>query len=94
LSRARLSAGLVTVASRSGGERLRPAAGRPSRSLKNLLQEAGIPAWQRPNLPLLFVGNALVWAAGVGYDCRFAADAGEAGVLVEWREPAAEAASE
>jgi tRNA(Ile)-lysidine synthase len=93
LSRARLEAAPVTVRSRSGRERLRLAAGRPSRSLKNLLQEAGIPAWKRPALPLLFVGEALAWAAGVGCDYRFRAQAGEAGVLVEWREAAPQTAS-
>ena len=94
LSRARLAAGPVTVRTRSGGERLCPAVGRPTRSLKNLLQEAGIPAWKRPGLPLLFLGNALAWAAGVGYDCRFRAGAEEAGVLVQWREPTPHAAPE
>jgi tRNA(Ile)-lysidine synthase len=37
------------------------------RSLKNLYQEAGIPAWLRPYVPLLFDGNDLVAAVGV---CR------------------------
>jgi tRNA(Ile)-lysidine synthase len=52
--------------------------------LKNLLREAGVPAWQRERLPLLFCGEAAVWAPGVGCDCRFAAAAGEKGVLPRW----------
>ena len=39
---------------RCGGARLQPDCRRPRRSLKNLLQEAGIPPWQRDGLPLLF----------------------------------------
>jgi tRNA(Ile)-lysidine synthase len=73
---------------------LQPALDRPTRTLKNLMQEAGIPAWKRPSLPLLFVGKDLAWAAGVGYDCRFGASPEEAGVLVEWHEPAPQGARE
>jgi tRNA(Ile)-lysidine synthase len=87
LSRARLAEGVVTVRTRSGGERLRPAAERPTRTLKNLLQEAGVPAWRRASLPLLFVGDTLAWVAGIGHDCRFGAKPAEAGVLIEWSEP-------
>ncbi|MGE0311302.1 MAG: tRNA lysidine(34) synthetase TilS [Lautropia sp.] len=43
---------LVLVACRAA-DRLRLAPGAPSRSWKNLCQEAGIPAWLRPCLPAL-----------------------------------------
>lgn len=69
----------VTFRSRQGGERFRPFCGRPSRSLKNLLQEAGIPPWRRANLPLLFVGENLVWVPGIGIDCDYQAAAEETG---------------
>ncbi|MEO8630825.1 MAG: tRNA lysidine(34) synthetase TilS [Betaproteobacteria bacterium] len=69
---------------RSGGERIRLSPKRPSRTLKNLLQEAGLPAWQRERLPLLFAGSALVWIPDIGIDYRYAAQDGEAGVLPEW----------
>ncbi len=49
--------------------RLRVRASGPSRTLKNLYQECGIPGWQRPSLPLLFVGQRLLFAAGLGMDC-------------------------
>jgi tRNA(Ile)-lysidine synthase len=39
---------------RSGGERLSPRRGGPRRVLKNLLQEARVPASERARLPLLF----------------------------------------
>jgi tRNA(Ile)-lysidine synthase len=74
------------VRTRSGGERLRLSADRPTRTLKNLLQEAAVPAWRRASLPLVFVGDSLAWAAGIGHDCRYGAQPAEAGVLIDWSE--------
>jgi tRNA(Ile)-lysidine synthase len=50
---------------RRGGERFRPAEGRPSRDLKSFLQEADVPPWQRARLPLVFDGEELVAVAGL-----------------------------
>ena len=71
---------------RSGGERLQPDARRPRRTLKNLFQEAGVPPWQRERLPLLFSGETLVWAPGLGVDAAYQAPAKALGVLPEWRQ--------
>ena len=60
----------MQVKLRAGGERLQPDARRPRRTLKNLFQEAGVPAWERERLPLLYRGDALVWAPGLGVDAR------------------------
>ena len=67
---------------RSGGERLRPDARRPSRTLKNLFQEAGVPPWQRERLPLLYYGKRLVWAPGLGVDAAFVS---APGIVPDWR---------
>lgn len=75
----------LQVRVRSGGERLKPDARRPRRTLKNLFQEAGVPPWQRDRLPLLFHGEQLVWAPELGVDAAFQAAAGAPGVLPEWR---------
>ena len=88
LSLERLLAGEVVVRARAGGERIRVAPSRPSRTLKNLLQESGVPEWQRDRLPLLFVGDSLVWVPGVGEDCRYAAAAREAAVMLRWERDA------
>jgi tRNA(Ile)-lysidine synthase len=88
IARAALETGAVTVRSRAGGERLRPAAGRPARSLKRLLQEAAMPAWQRESLPLLFCGNVLALVPGIGVDSAFQAAAGEPGCSVLWHPKA------
>lgn len=66
---------------RSGGERLQLDPRRPRRTLKNLFQEAGIPSWARGRLPLLFRGDELVWAPGLGVDARFRGR----GLVPEWR---------
>jgi tRNA(Ile)-lysidine synthase len=75
----------VAVRLRSGGERLQPDPRRPRRTLKNLFQEAGVPPWQRDRLPLLFCGDDLVWAPGLGVDAHYQATADSMGVVLEWR---------
>jgi len=76
----------LLVRLRAGGERLQPDARRPRRTLKNLFQEAGVPPWQRDRLPLLFSGDTLVWAPGLGVDAAYQAAAKAPGVLPEWRQ--------
>lgn len=80
LSRARLLAAGVRVRLRRGGERLRPGPGRPHRTLKNLLREAGVPPWERSHAVVLEAGGRTAWAEGAGGDAGFAAAPGEAGV--------------
>lgn len=84
----RLMPGAVTIRRRLGGERLRPGPGRPRRTLKNLLREADIPAWQRAALPLIYLDEALVWAARIGADSDYLATTGEPGWLVTWQAEA------
>ena len=81
---ARLDGGNVTVRTRSGGERIRLAIDRPRRALKGLLQDAGMPPWQRESLPLVFCGDALAVVPGVGVDVAFQAAAGAPGRAVRW----------
>ncbi|HEX5804162.1 MAG TPA: tRNA lysidine(34) synthetase TilS [Azospira sp.] len=83
-----LQAAPVSVRARLGGERLQAHPRRPRRPLKKLLQEGGVPVWQRECLPLVYCGDELVWAAGIGVAAGFAAAPDEAGVLPMW-EPAA-----
>ncbi|MDO9598793.1 MAG: tRNA lysidine(34) synthetase TilS [Azoarcus sp.] len=69
---------------RAPGLRLRLGQGRPSRTVKNLCQEAGIPVWMRERLPVLEIDGATVWIAGIGVDAAFACRADELGILPEW----------
>ena len=74
-----------SIRPRSGGEHLQLHPRRPRRTLKNLFQEAGIPPWERERLPLLYCGDALVWAARLGIDERWRASSGSYGWVPEWR---------
>jgi tRNA(Ile)-lysidine synthase len=71
---------------RAGGERLQPDPRRPRRSLKNLFQESGVPPWRRERLPLLFCGDDLVWAPGLGVDAAWQAAGRARSIVPEWRE--------
>ena len=71
-------------AGRIGGERLRPDPTRPTRTLKNLLQEHNVPPWERSRMPLLFHGDCLVWVPGIGIDAAYACPPAEPGLSPEW----------
>ena len=87
LSLTKLQQQPVTIRLRQGGERLKPDCHRPRRSLKNLLQEAQIPPWQRQRLPLLYCGDQLTMVLGIGIDCAYQAAPDEPGVLVAFLNP-------
>lgn len=66
ISRAWLMQQQLELRPRQGGERLKLAKNRPTRSIKSHYQTIGIPYWQRERLPFIFVDNALLFAAGIG----------------------------
>ncbi len=84
LSLEKLQQATVTVRLRRGAERIRFDDKRPTRTLKNLLQEQGIPPWQRDRLPLLFCGETLVAVPGIGVACDYRAVQGEEGRGLRW----------
>ena len=84
LSVSLVMADLCRVGRRTPAARMRLHVGGPSRSLKNLLQEAGIPPWLRGAVPMLWVGERLAWVAGVGVAAEFRCPPGEAGILPRW----------
>ncbi|HZZ02241.1 tRNA lysidine(34) synthetase TilS [Paraburkholderia sp.] len=81
---------VLSTRSRSGGERMRigEAQSSPSRTLKNLFQERGIPAWKR-DVPLLYAGGDLLFVPLLGLN-RAAlpeqANAAEPRVRIIWRD--------
>ncbi len=76
----------VSLSPRQGGERLQPDAKRPRRTLRNLLQEGGVPPWERVRLPFLWIDGRLAWVGGIGIDVAFACPDGEAGILPVWEK--------
>ncbi|TCK06949.1 tRNA(Ile)-lysidine synthase [Marinobacterium mangrovicola] len=67
---------------RRGGERLRPLGRGGSVSLKQLLQEAGVPPWLRPGWPILYRGDQLVAVPGICL-CEEVVTTG--GLIPSWR---------
>lgn len=65
--------GPARVAPRRGGERIRLAPGGPQRELKHVLQELGVPPWQRARLPLLWRDQTLLAAGDLACDHAFRA---------------------
>jgi len=78
-----LMQGPLTLRPRQGGERLKLDVRRPSRSLKNLFQESGVAAGRRPWLPLLYAGDQLLFACGLGPNCIVIQK--NPGVLLHWQ---------
>ncbi|WP_369798915.1 tRNA lysidine(34) synthetase TilS [Cupriavidus sp. SK-4] len=78
----------LRLAARSGGERIVLRPGGPARALKQACQEAGIPAWRRAWLPLLWSGDTLVLAAGLGMHRRWPDAPAAPRWRVEWHERA------
>ena len=74
----------LTVSFRQGGERCRPAGSAHSRRLKQLLQEAAVPPWERGRIPLLWLGGELAAVGDLWVCGDFDAGRGEAGLRLRW----------
>lgn len=81
----RLRQGPLVLHPRSEKEKLKLATNRPGRELKKLYQEAAIFPAKRRWLPLVSLQDQLVFAAGLGMDCR-ACDA-VPGIRLHWENP-------
>lgn len=80
LARARVAGHTVQVRLRRGGERCRVRG--HTHKVKKLLQEAGIPPWERARLPLVYVDGELA-AVGDRWICEpYAAQRDEAGIAL------------
>jgi len=73
----------LTLRGRAGGEQFQHSPRSRARSLKKAYQEAGIPAWERAG-PLLFSGDQLLFAPGLGLDARVLAGPGEPQLSLRW----------
>lgn len=73
----------LEVRHRRGGERFKPHPARPSKTLKQIYQEAGLDLDARRALPLVWCGADLLYVAGVGCDARRIGTGG-ARVRLEW----------
>lgn len=74
----------LVIEFRRGGERLKLAPNRSTRPLKYHYQELDIPAWERTRLPVLKAGRDLIFAAGIGLDCKHLG-AGDGRIRLRWQ---------
>jgi len=93
LARARVDGAVLSVRFRRGGEVCRLPGRSHHHKLKKLLQQAGVPPWERERLPLLYVNDTLA-AVGDRWVCEpFAARWDEPGLVIVLEEDAATKAS-
>lgn len=74
----------LTIDFRKGGERLKPAHNRPTRSLKYHYQANDVPAWERERLPIVSAGAQLLFAAGIGMDCHKFSEEAAPRIVLRW----------
>ena len=68
---------------RRPGLRMRPAGGRGSRKLQDIMVDARVPREERDGWPLVFCGDRLAWIPGIAVDSDFVSPAGEPALHVE-----------
>ena len=74
----------LKIANRQGGESFKPNSKRPTKKLKQLLQESDLPPWEREEIPLIFVGNDLVFLPHFGVDMKWQTKPKEDGLEITW----------
>jgi tRNA(Ile)-lysidine synthase len=67
----------VHMGFRRPGLRMRPAGGRGSRKLQDILVDARVPREERDSWPLVFAGERLAWVPGVAVDADLVSVSGE-----------------
>jgi len=72
----------LTIRNRQGGEFFKPDSKRPTKKIKQILQESDLPPWERENLPLIFVGDDLAFVPNFGIDMKFQTKPNEVGLEV------------
>jgi tRNA(Ile)-lysidine synthase len=85
----KLKQATVSLRSRTGGERIQLATDRPHHAVKKLMQQAGLPWWERDALPLVWCGDELAAIPGIGVAVAFQAARDTAGWALAWRSNAA-----
>ena len=76
----------LRITNRDGGERFKPNALRPTRTLKHLLQEANIPPWRRECFPLVYWHDTLAFVPSIGVAHDLQAAEHELGLEIHWVE--------
>jgi tRNA(Ile)-lysidine synthase len=64
----------LKIRNRQGGEFFKPDSKRPTKKIKQLLQESDLPPWEREFFPIIFVGDELAAVPNFGIDQKYQAD--------------------
>ena len=73
----------LIISNRRGGEFFKPDSKRPTKKLKQLLQESDLPPWEREFLPLIFVSKDLVFVPHLGISSLMKPKRTEEGLEIE-----------
>jgi tRNA(Ile)-lysidine synthase len=74
----------LIISNRKGGEFFRPDFKRPTKKIKQLLQESNLPPWERESLPLIFMDHDLICVPNFGVDIAYQPKSQEYGFEVMW----------
>ena len=69
----------LTISYRQGGEKFHPGHRQHSQTLKKLMQEEGIPPWERASYPLVYCSGEIIAVIGLWYAKQFTAEDDEEG---------------
>jgi len=72
----------LIISNRKGGESFKPDEKRPTKKIKQMLQESDLPPWERESLPLIFVGDELASVPNFGVDIQYQTKLNEIGLKV------------
>lgn len=72
----------LTIGFRQGGESFHPQGRQHSQRLKKLLQEEGVPPWERNAIPLVYFNDELVAVVGLWISRHYVAEANEPGWII------------
>jgi tRNA(Ile)-lysidine synthase len=64
----------LKIRNRQGGESFKPDSKRPTKKIKQLLQESDLPPWEREFFPMIFVGDEVACVPNFGIDQKYQAD--------------------
>jgi tRNA(Ile)-lysidine synthase len=82
ISLAKIKDKKLIISNRKGGEFFKPDSKRPTKKVKQLLQESDLPPWERESLPLIFIDNKLASIPNFGVDIQYQTKLKEIGLKV------------
>ena len=77
----------LMISNRKGGEFFKPDSKRPTKKIKQILQESDLPPWERESFPLIFISEKLASVPNLGVDIKFQTKLKEVGLEVILQDP-------